>query len=102
MRERLSDRLHEIDGMELFVSKDASNQAGVLSCRVRDINSEVLARLLGEAGVAVRAGYHCAPLAHESGATLDTGTLRFSFSPFNTPKEIDIASKMLLNCVKKL
>ena len=39
------------------------------------------AELLGQGGVAVRAGLHCAPLAHESAGTLRSGTVRFSFSP---------------------
>lgn len=40
---------------------------------------EELAQLLGEMDVAVRAGLHCAPLAHESAGTLDTGTVRLCF-----------------------
>ena len=34
---------------------------------------------LAAMGIAVRAGLHCAPLAHESAGTLDTGTVRVSF-----------------------
>ena len=34
---------------------------------------------LARRGIAVRAGLHCAPLAHESAGTLDTGTVRISF-----------------------
>ncbi len=34
---------------------------------------------LATKGIAVRAGLHCAPLAHESAGTLDTGTVRISF-----------------------
>ena len=30
-------------------------------------------------GIALRAGLHCAPLAHKSAGTLDTGTVRVSF-----------------------
>ena len=32
---------------------------------------------------------HCAPLAHRTAGTLDTGTVRVSFSAFNTPQEAD-------------
>ena len=35
--------------------------------------------VLDERGIAVRAGLHCAPLAHESAGTLATGTVRLSF-----------------------
>ena len=42
-------------------------------------DSEEMAEKLGRRGVAVRAGLHCAPLAHESAGTLQTGTVRVSF-----------------------
>ena len=44
---------------------------------------------LGSRGVALRAGLHCAPLAHETVGTLETGTLRASVSAFNTGQEVD-------------
>ena len=34
---------------------------------------------MAQQGIAVRAGLHCAPLAHESAGTLQTGTVRVSF-----------------------
>ena len=40
---------------------------------------EEAAEFLARRGIAVRAGLHCAPLAHRSAGTLDTGTLRISF-----------------------
>ena len=40
---------------------------------------EEFAEKLASKGVAVRAGLHCAPLAHESAGTLKTGTVRVSF-----------------------
>ncbi len=42
---------------------------------------EEVAAELGRQGIAVRAGLHCAPLAHESAGTLQTGTVRVSFGP---------------------
>ena len=50
-------------------------------------DAEELGEALGRAGVCVRAGLHCAPTAHESAGTLSTGTVRFSFSAFNTATE---------------
>lgn len=54
------------------------NQAGTVSF-VPKIDCEEAAARLGERGVAVRAGLHCAPLAHKSAGTLETGTVRVSF-----------------------
>ena len=39
---------------------------------------EEFAEKMARLGIALRAGLHCAPLAHESGGTLDTGTVRIS------------------------
>lgn len=54
------------------------HQCGTVSF-VPEGDCEELAQRLGEHGVAVRAGLHCAPLAHESAGTLETGTVRVSF-----------------------
>jgi len=54
------------------------HQAGTVSF-VAPMDCEDAARILGEGGIAVRAGLHCAPLAHESAGTLDTGTVRVSY-----------------------
>lgn len=54
------------------------HQSGVISFVAKD-DCEQLAQWLGSRGIAVRAGLHCAPLAHESAGTLESGTVRVSF-----------------------
>ncbi len=66
-----------------------ANQSGVLSLRCDGFDCQQFAGALGRMGICVRAGLHCAPLAHKSASTLDCGTLRVSFSAFNYPEEID-------------
>ena len=61
----------------------------MLSFRVRGRDCEEVGDVLGSRGVALRAGLHCAPLAHETAGTLETGTLRASVSAFNTGREIE-------------
>lgn len=63
-------------------------QSGVLSFTVDGVDCQEAAERLGHYGTAVRAGLHCAPYAHESGGTLESGTIRVSFSDFNTPGEV--------------
>jgi selenocysteine lyase/cysteine desulfurase len=53
-------------------------QAGTLSFQTR-MDVEAAADKLARKGIALRAGLHCAPLAHESSGTGDRGTLRLSF-----------------------
>lgn len=54
------------------------HQGGTVSIRA-GMDCERMAELLAKRGIAVRAGLHCAPLAHESAGTLQTGTVRISF-----------------------
>lgn len=99
---QLTSALESTPGLELFVSPDAQLQTGVLSLRSAGHDCERVAQALGEAGVAVRAGLHCAPLAHRSAHTLETGTVRLSVSPFNRPDEIRTAAACLKEILKKL
>ena len=51
--------------------------------------------LYADYGIATRAGAHCAPLMHEALGTKERGTVRFSFSWFNTEAEVDAAVQAL-------
>lgn len=62
-------------GLRVFTGE---HQSGTISF-VPGLDCEEAAQLLAEQGIAVRAGLHCAPLAHESAGTLATGTVRVSF-----------------------
>ena len=64
-------------GMGLRVFAGA-HQSGTVSF-VPGLDCEKLAEKLAKKGIAVRAGLHCAPLAHESAGTLESGTVRVSF-----------------------
>ena len=55
-----------------------AHQAGTVSI-LPEGDCEETAALLARQGIAVRGGFHCAPLAHESAGTLETGTVRVSF-----------------------
>ena len=61
-----------------FTVFSGNNQGGTVSF-VGKTDCEVMAQKLAKQNVAVRAGLHCAPLAHESAGTLETGTVRVSF-----------------------
>ena len=97
--DRLIAALQDCPELELFLPA-RDEHAGVLSLRPRHRDTEELAAALGEAGVAVRAGLQCAPLAHETAGTIDTGTVRLSLSPFLTPDQIDRAAGILIKLLK--
>ncbi len=62
-------------GLRVFAGP---HQAGTVSF-LPEMDCEEAAQQLGKAGIALRAGLHCAPLAHESAGTLESGTVRVSF-----------------------
>ena len=73
--------------VKLFYSEH-KNQCPVLSCVFDGIDCEEMAYRLGQMDICVRSGLHCAPYAHESAGTLNTGTVRMSFSPFLTEDQV--------------
>lgn len=81
-----AQRLADIPGVEVFSGPE---QTGVVSFRVSGWDCEELGEALASRGIALRAGLHCAPLAHRTAGTLETGTVRFSPSVFNRRQEVD-------------
>lgn len=73
----------------IFHNPDPALQSGVLSFQIKGMDCEEVATLLSNRGFGVRAGLHCAPLAHQTAGTLEQGTIRASVSPFNTMQEIN-------------
>lgn len=96
-----AEGLGRIHGVKVFASARPVCQAGVLSFTVRGMDCEMVGERLGEAGVAVRCGLHCAPLAHQSAGTFETGTVRASFSAFNTPLEVERFVHIMERIVKR-
>ena len=80
--------LAAMPGTRIFASPGLRYQTGVLSLTVEGLDVESIGSALAERGFAVRTGIHCAPSAHRTAGTLDTGTVRVSFSDFNTPEEV--------------
>jgi selenocysteine lyase/cysteine desulfurase len=73
-------------------------KTGICLFNIEGMSSEeVTERLSREHGIAVRGGYHCAPLAHAAIGTPEGGALRISFSPFNTASDLDALWRALRN-----
>lgn len=94
MRETIR-QLSGCNTIQLYYSDNNALHCGVLSMISSKYDCEVWAEKLASCGVAARAGLHCAPLAHKTAGTLDVGTLRISFSPFNTSEEIRAATGIM-------
>lgn len=97
---RMCSLLRGEQGIRLF-GMDDNCQSGVVSLQWEGVDCEDCAAALAGYGIAVRAGLHCAPLAHETAGTLDRGTVRFSFSPFTTSAEVDRAARCFIEIKNK-
>ena len=100
LMDRFLSQLADAPEWKLFRSPDPSVQTAVLSAVPRTIDPDSFAESLGEHGVAVRSGLHCSPTAHATAGTLRSGTVRFSFSPFNTARQIDLAAEICKRILK--
>jgi cysteine desulfurase/selenocysteine lyase len=82
------EQLAAIDGLTIY-GPPAEQRGGVISFTLADIHPHDLASILDqEAGVAVRAGHHCAqPLMERYDLS---ATARASFYVYNTKQEIDV------------
>lgn len=83
--ERLCDIVFE--GLSKFKRIKLHSTKGIILFSVDGIASEDFAYELAKYGVCVRAGLHCAPLAHKRLGTLPDGGVRASFGINNTEKE---------------
>ena len=88
--------LSAIPGVTLYTDPMLNAQAGVLSFQLDKLDCEEVGERLGQRGIAVRAGLHCAPYAHQSAGTEERGTVRVSFSDFNTPAEVQTLVREVL------
>ncbi len=88
LQHQLSTCLGSVEGLRCYCAPKEEMQTGVLSVVPEKISCEQLAQVLAERGICVRAGLHCAPLAHRSAGTLATGTVRFSPGWFQTRRQI--------------
>jgi cysteine desulfurase/selenocysteine lyase len=80
------DRLREA-GATVFGSHDPDRRGGAVSFWYRDFHPHDLATILGEQGVAVRAGHHCAQvLMRRLGVP---ATARASFHVYSVREEVD-------------
>lgn len=84
----LAEELRRFPGIHVYAAPGLLAQSGVVSFTAEGWESEALASALANKGIAVRAGLHCAPLAHQSAGTLETGTVRVSFSYANTKQDV--------------
>lgn len=90
---RLDDMLANTSGIELYGNK---NKIGISAFNRKGLSSAEFEERMGK-GIALRSGYHCAPLAHRALGTENIGAVRISFGAFDTKRKVDRAYELIKN-----
>jgi len=86
------DRLREINSLRIIGS--AADKGAIVSFEMKNAHAHDFATVIDRAGIAVRAGTHCAmPLLERFGVT---ATCRASFALYNTHDEVDALAGALV------
>lgn len=87
LSEKFEDCLKNMGGVTVYGGND---RVGTVAFNIDGKSSGEVAQLLSDK-IALRAGYHCAPLAHKALGTEKTGAVRASFGFFNKPSHVQKA-----------
>lgn len=91
MTKKVIEGMKRIEGISLYAPLNIENQVGIISFNLEGYSPDELGQVLDEDfNIAVRTGYHCAPLIHDFLGTREKGgTVRISLGYFNEEEEID-------------
>ena len=93
------DQVKEIEGVRIAGKKTVEGRLGVVSIDFEGFDNSIVSFYLSSKyKIMTRVGMHCAPRAHKTLKTFPQGTVRFSFSHFNTKEEVDIC----INAIKTI
>lgn len=100
LTQQFIDGILELDPQEKYLRligrKNTTDRCAVVSLQTLQKDMAMVAYELDSTyGIMTRVGLHCAPSAHKTLRTYPEGTIRFSFGPENTAKEIDLTIKAL-------
>lgn len=87
--EYLLKEIKKLPYVKLYGIPTAENRGAVVSINIEGVDSSQAGYLLNKSGIAVRTGYHCAPLIHGIIGTINKGTVRISPGYFNTFEDIE-------------
>ncbi|MBE6020168.1 MAG: aminotransferase class V-fold PLP-dependent enzyme [Clostridiales bacterium] len=87
--EILTDGIGNLPNIQIYGPDQPSKKTAIIAFNIKGMDCETAAYELNKRfGIAVRAGYHCAPLAHKAIGTYGTGAVRMSPGIFTTEEDI--------------
>lgn len=89
--ERLVSMLREIDGVHLYIPNDIEKHISIVSFNIDGYTCQEVGMIFDEDyHIAVRTGYHCAPLVHRYlKDNVFNGTVRASIGRYTTEEELE-------------
>jgi len=93
-----TSELTKLEGIQLYGT--AKNKSGVLSFLIEGLHPYDVGTLLNQQGVAVRTGHHCTQQIMDYYKI--PGTIRASFSLYNTKSDVDAFIKALTRAINML
>ena len=92
LMQRFYDGVRGISGVTVYGDFSAPERGAIVALNIRDYDSSAVSDELAVTyGIATRPGAHCAPRMHRALGTTEQGAVRFSFSCYNTEREVDAA-----------
>jgi len=96
----LLEELKKLSYVKIYGSHSVKQRNAVISFNIEGIDASIVGEQLNEMEIAVRTGYHCAPLIHETIGTEYAGTVRVSPGYFNTFMEVEELLKAIISIYK--
>ena len=94
-RERLLSILSDYWFVKIVGNVDSCEYVGIVSCIIDGISSDSAGKLFSDAGISVRTGLQCAPLAHRFLGTFPAGTIRLSVNYFTSDEDFQELRNLL-------
>lgn len=103
LTQKMMEGLARLKGIRLIGPDFGKPRTGIVSFVLDGMDaSEVAYRLDKDYRIAVRAGYHCTPLAHAAAGTLDSGAVRASVGVFTTEQEVDDMIRSVEDLIRRM
>ena len=96
----LEGKLRNMDRVILYGPDHPEEKMGLVAFNIDGMDCEEVGEALNQCGIAVRAGFHCAGLAHKTIGTADTGCVRISVGPSNSIREMEVAAEAIWKIAK--
>ncbi len=88
---RLDELLGNTKGVQLY---GAAHKTGICAFNIDGLTSDMTQERIGDK-IALRSGYHCAPLAHQALGTQNRGIVRISFGVYDSLRTVEKAYRVI-------